>query len=160
LTVNRTVKRTLSAGIALASLATLVTLASVSADIVCTVSVALTISDVFATKISHNHATISWRTDGKTTSQVSYDTISHDSIGDYAYSTAERKALAERHKAILDKLSPSTTYYYRVRSAAGSAESVSDEYTFTTLPSSKEWKGWLADAFLEFTSPFYFCWLW
>jgi len=150
----------LSAGIALASLATLVTLASVNADIVCTVSVALTISDVSATKISHNHATISWRIDGKTTSQVFYDTISHDSIRDYAYSTAERKALAERHKAILDKLSPSTTYYYRVRSAAGSTELISDEYTFATLSSPRGLTAWLSNLFREYVFPFYLSWLW
>ena len=160
MTVNRTVKRTLSAGIALASLAILVTLASVNADIVCTVSVALTISDVSATKISHNHATISWRIDGKTTSQVFYDTISHDSIRDYAYSTAERKALAERHKAILDKLSPSTTYYYRVRSAAGSTELISDEYTFATLSSPRGLTAWLSNLFREYVFPFYLSWLW
>jgi len=144
----------------LALLATLVTFASVRANVVCTVSVALTISDVSATRISHNRATICWSTDGKTASQVLYDTVSHDSIGDYAYYTGERKALVEEHKVTLNKLSPSTTYYYRVRSTAGETEFVSDEYTFTTLPSPKGWKGWLADLFLEFTFPLYLSWLW
>jgi hypothetical protein len=145
---------------ALALLATLVALAPVHADIVCTVSAVLTISDVSATKISHNHATICWSTDGKATSQVFYDTVSHDSIADYACYTGERKASLEKHKLTLNKLSPSTTYYYRVRSAAGGVEFVSDEYTFTTLPSSKGWKGWLADLFLEFTFPLYLSWFW
>jgi len=160
LTVNKTVKRTLYAGMVLALLATLAAFASVQANIVCTVSVALTISDVTAIKISHNHAAICWSTDGKTTSQVFYDTVLHDSIADYAYYTGERKALVEKHKVTLNKLSPSTTYYYRVRSTAGGAEFVSDEYTFTTLPSPKGWKGWLADLFLEFTFPLYLSWLW
>ena len=159
MTVNRTVKRTLSAGIALASLATLVTLASVNADIVCTVSVALTISDVSATKISHNHATISWRIDGKTTSQVFYDTVSHNDTIDYAYYTGEKKTLVEKHKVTLNRLSPSTTYYYRVRSAAGSAEFISDEYTFTTLSSPRGLAVWLSNLFPEYVFPFYLSWL-
>jgi hypothetical protein len=154
------VKRTLSGGIALALLGTLVTLALVNANIVCTVSVALTISDVSAIRISHNHATVCWNTDGKATSQIFYDTVSHDTSSDYAYCTAERKALAERHRAILDKLSPSTAYYYRVRSAAGSAEFISDECTFTTLPSPRGLRAWLSNLFLEYVFPFYLCWLW
>jgi hypothetical protein len=154
------VKRTLYASIVLALLATLVTFASVQANIVCTVSVALTISDVSATKIGHNHATICWSTDGKATSQVFYDTVSHNSIADYSCYTREQKALVKKHKVTLNKLSPSTTYYYRVRSAAGGAEFVSDEYTFTTFPSPKGRRGLLANLFLEFTSPLYLCWLW
>jgi len=153
-------KRTLYTGTVLALLATLVTFASVGANVVCTVSVALPISDVSATRISHNHATICWSTDGKTTSQVLYDTFSHDSIADYTYYTGERKALVEKHKVTLNKLSPSTTYYYRVRSTAGGAEFVSDEYTFTTLPSPKGWSAWLADLSPEFTFPLYLSWLW
>jgi hypothetical protein len=142
----------------LALLATLVTFASVQANVVCTVSVALTISNVSAIKISHNRATICWSTDGKTTSQVFYDTVSHDSIADYTYYTGERKALVEKHKVTLNKLSPSTTYYYRVRSAAGDAEFVSDEYTFTTLSFTGRWNAWWVNLFPEFTFPFYLYW--
>lgn len=142
MTVNKTVRCTLCASIVLALLATLVTFASVRANVVCTVSVALTISDVSAIRISHNHATICWSTDGKTTSQVFYDTVSHDSIADYTYYTSERKALVERHKVTLNKLSPSTTYYYRVRSTVGGAEFISDEYTFRTLRAAGRWRWW------------------
>ena len=154
------VKRMLYAGMGLALLATLVTFAAVQANIVCTVSVALIISDVSATKIGHNHATICWNTDGEATSQVFYDTVSHDTIADYAYCTGERHALVEKHKVNLNNLSPSTTYYYRVRSAAGGIEFLSDEYLFITLPSRGAWSAWLADLFLEFTSPFYLSWSW
>lgn len=160
MTVNKTVKRTLCAGIVLALLATLVTFAPVAANVVCTVSVALTISDVSAIRISHNRATICWSTDGKTTSQVFYDIDPHDSIADYPYYTGERKALVEKHKVTLNKLSPSTIYYYRVRSTAGDAEFVSDEYTFTTLSSPGGWNAWWANLFPEFTFPFYLYWLW
>jgi hypothetical protein len=154
------VKRMLSAGMVLALLATLVTFASVQANIVCTVSVALTILDVSAIKISHNHATICWSTDGKATSQVFYDMVHHDSIAGYTYHTGEQKALVKKHKVTLNKLSPSTTYYYRVRSAAGGAESVSDEYIFTTLPLHGGLRAWWADLFPEFPFPLYLCWLW
>jgi len=160
LAVNKTVKRTLSAGMVLAFLATLVTFDSAHADIVCTVSVALTISNVGTVRISHNHATVCWSTDGKTTSQVFYDTVSHDSIADYAHYTGERKALVEKHKVTLNKLSPSTTYYYCVRSTAGGAQFVSAEHTFVTLPSPKGWKAWLGNLFLEFIRPLYLWWSW
>ena len=160
MTVNKTVKRTLYAGIVLALLATSVTFASVRANVVCTVSVALTISDVSAIRISHNHATICWSTDGKTTSQVFYDTVSHDSIADYTYYTRERKALVEKHKVTLNKLSQSTTYYYRVRSTVGGTEFISDEYIFTTLPFPGGWRAWWANLFTECLCPLYLCWLW
>ena len=159
MTINKTVKRSLSAGIVLALLATLVTFASVRANVVCTVSVAWTISDVSAIRIRYNHATICWSTDSRATSQVFYDTVSHDSIGDYTYYTRERKALVEKHKVTLNKLSPSTTYYYRVRSTVGSAEFVSDEYTFTTLPFQGGWRAWWANLFPEYVYSFYLWWL-
>ena len=152
-------KRALYTGVVLALLAILVTFASVGANVVCTVSVTLTISNVSATRISHNRATIYWSTDGKTTSQVLYDTVSHDSIADYACYTNQRKALVEEHKVALNKLSPSTIYYYRVRSTAGEAEFVSDEYTFTTLPLPGGRSAWWANLFLEYVYPLYLYWL-
>ena len=160
MTIDKTGKCTLYAGVVLALMATLVTFAPVRANVVCTVSVALTISDVTAIRIGHNHAAISWSTDGKTTSQVFYDTVSHDTIADYPCYTRQRKALVEKHKVNLNKLSPSTTYYYRVRSTAGGVESVSDEYTFTTLPAPGRWRGWLANLLLECISPLLLWWLW
>ena len=160
MTVSKTVNRTLYAGIVLALLATLVTFASVRANVVCTVSVALTISDVSAMRISYKHATICWSTDGKTTSQVFYDTVSRDSIAGYACCTRERKALVEKHKVTLNKLSPSTTYYYRVRSTVGGAQFVSDEDTFTTLPFPGRWRAWWANLFPECACLLYLGWLW
>lgn len=153
-------KCTLYAGISLALVATLVTFAPVRANVVCTVSVALTISDVTAIRIGHNHAAIRWNTDAKTTSQVFYDTVSHDTVADYAYYTRQRNALIEKHSMTLSKLSPSTTYYYRVRCTAGGVEFASDEYTFTTLPAPGRWRGWLASLLLEFISPLFLWWSW
>lgn len=142
MTVSKMVKRTLYTGMVLALLATLVTSASLRANVVCTVSVALPISNVRAIRIGHNHATICWNTDGKATSQVFYDTVSHDNIADYSCYTKEQKALVEKHKVTLNKLFPSTTYYYRVRSTVGGTEFISDEYTFRTLPFPRGWIAW------------------
>lgn len=105
-------------------------------------------------------ALVSWKTNGAATSQVFYDTVSRNSVAEYAFFTDERQALVEKHKVTLKKLSPSTVYYYRVRSAAEGAEFVSEEYTFTTLTSPGGWKGWLINLFAEFTSPLYFWWTW
>lgn len=123
-------------------------------------SVALVAYEVSASRVGYFTATISWKTNGAATSQVFYDTVPHDIIADYTYYTAERKALVEKHKVTLNKLSPSTTYHYRVRSTAGGIEFVSDEYTFTTLPFPGRWKAWWANLFPEFTFPFYLYWLW
>ena len=123
-------------------------------------SVPLVIYEVSASKIHHFTATIYWKTNGAATSQVFYDTVTHDTIAGYAYCTRERKASVTKHNMALNKLSPSTTYYYRVRSTAGVVESVSAEYTFTTLPGPGGWRGWLASLLLEFISPSFFWWLW
>jgi len=123
-------------------------------------SVPLVTYEVSTSRIGHFTATIAWKTNGAATSQVFYDTVTHDSITGYAYYTRERSASVENHKMTLSKLSPSTTYYYRVRSTAGGVESVSDEYTFTTLPAPGGWRGWLASLLLEFISPSFLWWLW
>ena len=147
MTVKKAVKRKLFAGIILALLVALVTPLPARAGVICTVSVNLNISDVSAMKIKHNHATIYWRTDGEATSQVFYDTLSHDILADYTNHTTERKNLAKEHKVNLNKLSPFTTYYYRVRSTVGGAEFISAEYTFKTLTSPGGWKWWWASLF-------------
>jgi FlaG/FlaF family flagellin (archaellin) len=116
-------------------------------------SVPLITYEVSASHIGYCTATISWKTNGAATSQVFYDTVSHDSIASYACYTPEYKALVKKHKVTLNKLSPSTTYYYRVRSAAGGTEFVSDEYTFKTLPFPRGWRWWWANLW-------YWWWLW
>jgi len=119
-------------------------------------SVPLVTYEVSASRVGYFTATISWKTNGDATSQVFYDTVSHDNIVDYTYYTHERRASVTKHKMTLNKLLPSTTYYYRVRSTRGGVEAVSDEQTFTTLPSPRGWKGWLIRTFVEFTSLLYF----
>jgi hypothetical protein len=118
-------------------------------------SVPLAAYKIFVARVGRFTATLSWETNGDATSQVFYDTVSRDSIVDYAYYSDERRALGEKHKVTLKKLSPSTTYYYRVRSAAGEAEFVSDEYNLMTSPSPNGWGEWLAILFPQYGLPFY-----
>jgi ABC-type oligopeptide transport system substrate-binding subunit len=123
-------------------------------------SVPLVTYEVSTSHISYFTASISWKTNGAASSQVFYDIVSHDNIVDYGYYTRERKASVTKHKITLNKLSPSTTYYYRVKSTAGGIESVSNEYTFTTLPAPGGWRGWLAGLLLEFIPASFLWWLW
>lgn len=122
-------------------------------------SVQLVAYEVFVVQVRRFTATLSWETNGDATSQVFYDTVSHDNIGDYAYCSDERRPLVQKHKVTLNKLSPSTTYYYRVRSVADEAEFVSDEYNFMTLPSPRGWEEWLAILFPQYALAFYLSWL-
>ena len=107
-----------------------------SSSIEAGVTVALTISDISASSIRYYRTTISWKTNGDATSQVFYDTTSHDNITDYAHYIDEATNLVSEHSITLTGLSSSTTYHYRVRSVAivDSTEFIatSEDYTFTT----------------------------
>ncbi len=93
--------------------------------------------DFAASNIGYHSATISWKTNGDATSQVFYDTASHDNTGDYAHCTDEDANLVSEHSLNLTGLSSRTTYHYRVKSVATVDGSVciafSEDYTFTTL---------------------------
>ncbi len=103
------------------------------ADVDLSATVPLTISDVSTSSIGYYGGTISWKTNGDATSQVFYDTVSHDSTADYAYHTDEDTDLVSEHSIALTGLSLSTTYHYRVRSAIDTEFIViSEDYTFTT----------------------------
>ena len=98
-------------------------------------TVPLVTRDISASNIGYHGATISWKTNGDATSQVFYDTVSHDNTADYAYSTEDTDLLTE-HSIRLTGLSSGTTYHYRVRSAAVIDDSdfiaISEDYTFRT----------------------------
>ena len=98
-------------------------------------TVPLVTHEVSASGIGHFTAIISWETNGNATSQVFYDTRSHEDIADYAYHTGEDATLASEHSATLTRLRPRTTYHFRVRSAIPVTQfvAISDEYSFTTL---------------------------
>ena len=98
-------------------------------------TVPLVTYEVSASGIGHFTAIISWETNGNATSQVFYDTRSHEDIADYAYHTGEDTTLVSEHSATLPRLRPRTTYRFRVRSASPVTEfaAISDEYSFPTL---------------------------
>jgi len=92
------------------------------------------ISDVSVSNIGYHNAIVSWKTSDNATSQVFYDTESHEDVADYAYRTDEDAALVAQHSIRLTGLSSSTTYHYRVRSRIPVSDSVaiSDDYHFAT----------------------------
>ncbi len=102
---------------------------------VATVTVPLITREVVASDITYTSATISWKTNGDATSQVFYDTASHDNITGYAYYTTENTSVVSEHSMTLTGLASGTTYHYRVRSVIPGSEfiAISDDYTFTTL---------------------------
>jgi len=98
-------------------------------------SVPLVTYEVSALDIGYFTATISWKTNDAATSQVFYDTRSHDDIADYRFETSEDTTLVSEHSVTLIRLRPRTTYHFRVRSAIPGTEfvAISDDYAFTTL---------------------------
>jgi len=98
-------------------------------------SVPLVTYEVSALDIGYFTATISWKTNDAATSQVFYDTRSHDDIADYRFDTSEDTTLVSEHSVTLIRLRPRTTYHFRVRSAIPGTEfvAISDDYAFTTL---------------------------
>ncbi len=108
-------------------------------------SVPLIITNVAASGIGTSYAGITWDTNGNATSQVFYDTQLHGDIADYAYSGVIDHTLVTRHSLQVSALSPSTTYHYRVKSAAtvGGTElvAISDDATFSTGSGIVNWGG-------------------
>ncbi len=101
-------------------------------------SVPLIIYEVSTSNVDAQGVTVSWQTNCGATSQVFYDTVSHQDAGDYVYQTDEDATLVSAHSVVLTGLSPLTTYHYRVGSripGTGFA-SVSPDYAFTTSASS------------------------
>jgi len=72
-----------------------------SAKVDLNATVPLTISDVLASSIGYYGGTISWETNSDATSQVFYDTESHEDIADYANNTTEDTTLVTEHSMTL-----------------------------------------------------------
>jgi beta-lactamase superfamily II metal-dependent hydrolase len=86
------------------------------------------ISAVQAANITTTSADIQWNTDEDSDSFVEYGTSS----GNYTDSESD-SAMVTSHSVTLSNLSPSTTYYYRVKSTdASNNTATSSEYYFTT----------------------------
>ncbi|MBI5871137.1 MAG: DNRLRE domain-containing protein [Actinobacteria bacterium] len=87
------------------------------------------ISALQATSVTSSSASITWTTNEAADSQVEYGT----SPGVYTYSTTLDPAMMTNHSVPLTGLQPSTTYYYRARSAdAAGLVSYSLEQNLTT----------------------------
>lgn len=99
-------------------------------------TIALEICNVSVSSIGLSEATVSWQTNGNSTSQVYFDTQSQPAIDSYAYYTSIDASLVLNHAMTLTGLSEGTTYHFRVKSIAmvGPDEifAVSDDYSFTT----------------------------
>jgi 5-hydroxyisourate hydrolase-like protein (transthyretin family) len=88
----------------------------------------LQFTNVSASDIGENTATITWTTDQPGTSQVEYGTTVQ-----YGSSTTLDENLLTSHTVNLAGLTRATTYHYRVKSKdALGRESHSDDFTFTT----------------------------
>lgn len=98
-------------------------------------TVPLVNSDVSASNITETSATIAWNTNGNATSQVFYDTASHDNVADYAHQTSESLSLVLTHSVSLTGLAAGTIYHYRVKSAIPATVfiDISADYIFATL---------------------------
>ena len=97
-------------------------------------SIPLVASEVTASSITNTSAVISWRTNGNATSQVFYDTASHNAAAEYAQSTVQDSSLITSHRVTLTSLAAGTNYHYRIRSTipADGIEVMSDDLIFTT----------------------------
>ncbi|MBP6964286.1 MAG: family 10 glycosylhydrolase [Armatimonadetes bacterium] len=86
------------------------------------------ISNVQATGVTNNAATITWTTNLVSSSQVEYGTTSA-----YGSSSSLDITQVTSHSVALTGLNQSTLYHYRVISANANGSSTSADYTFTTL---------------------------
>lgn len=87
------------------------------------------ITSVLTSGISSSGATVTWTTNEPADSQVEYGT----SPGTYSYSTGLDSTKVTSHSQALAGLQPSTTYYYRVRSADAAGQTTySTENNFKT----------------------------
>jgi hypothetical protein len=112
-------------------------IASTSGTTTVSGTVPLLIFDVQASGITSHAAAISWRTNGSASSQVFYDTISHEDTDAYAHHSILDSTPVMEHNVNLSLLSPATTYHYRAKSVAiigGDVfTAVSPDFTFATL---------------------------
>jgi hypothetical protein len=103
------------------------------------------ISQVTASKITATEASIRWKTNFRSTSQVEYGTTNK-----YGLKSGENTELSSDHYIQVFDLTPGATYYYKVisRSSAGMPFSATD-FTFETEPFEKR----IADKSSYFAHP-------
>jgi hypothetical protein len=104
-----------------------------AAETTLTGTVPLVTDSIAVSHISSTAAVISWATNGKATSQVFFDTVSHDSFVDYRFSSPLHPAPVLDHEVSLQDLSPLQTYRFRVVSSSENLTAISTENSFSTL---------------------------
>jgi hypothetical protein len=88
------------------------------------------ISQVQTSNVSHNAATVTWQTDKLADAQVEYGVTAN-----YGSFSALDTVKALSHRITLANLAPNTPYHFRARSReANNALGMSEDFTFTTLP--------------------------
>ena len=92
----------------------------------------LIISNVSAVNIGYHSVVVRWQTSINATSQVFYDTRSHNYTESYGNHTPDDESPVSHHSVSLSGLRSGTVYHFRVRSVAGNTEAVSGDYTFRT----------------------------
>ena len=96
-------------------------------------TVPLVTDNVTVSHISSTAAVISWATNGDSSSRVFFNTVSHNSLTDYRFSSPLDPAPVSDHKVSLQNLSPFRTYRFRVVSSSENLTAISADYSFTTL---------------------------
>jgi hypothetical protein len=95
-----------------------------------TVNPPLTMTGVRIESVTSSSATITWTTNVPATTQVEYGATTA-----YGLASPLNSAIVASHRASLTGLALATTYHFRAVSLdAAGAPQVSDDYTFTTLP--------------------------
>jgi hypothetical protein len=94
--------------------------------------------NVRTANVTDNTVRISWQTNGRTTSEVFFDTRFHWDVADYFFRSPEDGKYLTDHLVSLEGLLPSTLYHFRIRSRCTvedeEMEAVSADVTFRTLP--------------------------
>ena len=98
-------------------------------------TVPLSISGVTSANITASSVDVTWKTNGAATSQIFYDTATHNNVSGYPNHTAIDNTLVSNHTHGITGLQANTTYFCRAQSTISGLTAVSDEFTFQTLAS-------------------------
>jgi hypothetical protein len=111
--------------------------AAAGTDIAGSFIVRLTISDISAVRVGSTRISVSWLTNGGSTSQVFYDSVSHPDIEAYAFKTDFDPASTTRHNVQLINIS---SCHYRIKSTVSVNSTqliaISDDHYISTYSGS------------------------
>ncbi len=90
------------------------------------------ISDVLVTNRRDVAFTVTWRTDAASTGRIEFGET--PSLGQVAYDDRGEDVASRVHHVTLTRLTPDTTYYYRVHAGGAISPAEGEPYQATTLP--------------------------